>query len=332
MSCTDSELAHLSRSDPKRSRVDVLAPRRVPLGGPRAINVNRTLPQRHRSFVGAWCFVDHYGPSDVSVDGGMDVPPHPHTGLQTVSWLFDGEVEHRDSLGNCALIRPGEVNVMTSGRGIAHSEVSTDSLPILRGVQLWVALPRVSREVESSFEHAQSQLVDLGSGVVGRVFVGSFAGVQSTVRTFTDIVGVQLDLPARSDIRLPVESTFEYAVLVDDGTVKVESRALSQGQLGVTRPGPAELHLSSTHAARCLLLGGVPFDEELVMWWNFVGSSQQEIVQARSDWMAGAARFGEVAGYRGEISRLPAPVIPDVRLRPRGRLGQSPEPLGEPKP
>ena len=120
--------------------VEVLTPREVPLGGLRAMTVRRTLPQRGRTFVGAWCFADHYGPDEVDDSGGMVVPPHPHTGLQTVSWLFAGEIEHRDSAGHQALVRPGELNLMTGGRGVSHSEVSTSGTTTLHGVQLWVAL------------------------------------------------------------------------------------------------------------------------------------------------------------------------------------------------
>ncbi len=130
--------------------VEILEPREVPLGGPRAMTVRRTLPQRRRSLIGGWCFVDHYGPDDVSLTGGMQVPPHPHTGLQTVSWLFEGEIDHRDSVGSHALVRPGELNLMTAGRGISHSEVSTPGTQRLHGVQLWVALPRASKDVPPS--------------------------------------------------------------------------------------------------------------------------------------------------------------------------------------
>ena len=123
--------------------VEVLTPREVPLGGPRAMTVRRTLPQRQRSLIGAWCFLDHYGPDDVADTGGMSVAPHPHTGLQTVSWLFTGEIEHRDSAGHHAMVRPGELNLMTAGHGISHSEVSTPDDHGLHGAQLWVALPDV---------------------------------------------------------------------------------------------------------------------------------------------------------------------------------------------
>ena len=134
-------------------RMEVLSPREVPLGGLRAMTVRRTLPQRQRTFVGAWCFVDHYGPDDVDRQGGMVVPPHPHTGLQTASWLFSGEIEHRDSAGHHAFVRPGELNLMTAGRGISHSEYSTPGTTVLHGAQLWLALPDSDRHTEPDFEH-----------------------------------------------------------------------------------------------------------------------------------------------------------------------------------
>ena len=135
------------------THIDVLTSREVPLGGPRAMRVRRTLPQRHRSLIGAWCFVDHYGPDEVEETGGMVVAPHPHTGLQTASWLFEGEIEHRDSAGNVAVVRPGELNLMTAGHGISHSEVSTAETSVLHGAQLWIALPDGSRDTDPGFEH-----------------------------------------------------------------------------------------------------------------------------------------------------------------------------------
>ncbi|GAA4381606.1 hypothetical protein GCM10023152_30940 [Agromyces bauzanensis] len=142
--------------EPTRPLVQVLAPREVPLGGPHAMNVRRTLPQHGRTTIGAWCFADHHGPDDVAASGGMVVPPHPHTGLQTVSWLFDGEIEHRDSAGSHEFVRPGAVNLMTAGRGISHSEVSTPGTTRVHGLQLWVALPEASRRIEPFFEHAET--------------------------------------------------------------------------------------------------------------------------------------------------------------------------------
>ena len=156
--------------------VQVLHPREVPLGGPRAIRVQRTLPQRQRSLIGAWCFIDHYGP----VHARMDVPPHPHTGLQTVSWLFSGGVEHRDSAGVHALVRPGELNLMTAGAGICHSEVSIKSDAVLHGVQLWVALPDSDRDTARDFAHYAPKPISL-PGAVARVFLGELAGSRSPV-------------------------------------------------------------------------------------------------------------------------------------------------------
>jgi redox-sensitive bicupin YhaK (pirin superfamily) len=161
--------------------VEILTPREVPLGGLRAMTVRRTLPQRERSLIGAWCFLDHYGPDDVAVTGGMSVAPHPHTGLQTVSWLFTGEIEHRDSAGHHALVRPGELNLMTAGHGISHSEVSTAATTTLHGAQLWVALPDAARDGTPGFEHYAPPEVT-GDGWAVRVFVGSLLGSTSPPR------------------------------------------------------------------------------------------------------------------------------------------------------
>src|SRR5689334_12867348 len=178
--------------------MEVLEPRDVPLGGPRAMTVRRTLPQRQRSLIGAWCFADHYGPDDVGATGGMDVPPHPHCGLQTVSWLFSGEIEHRDSLGSHALIRPGELNLMTGGLGIAHSEVATPSTTVLHGAQLWVALPDRNRNAPKAFQHyvPEPTLVD---GASVSVFLGSLAGTTSPVETYTPLLGAEIVLDAGAD-------------------------------------------------------------------------------------------------------------------------------------
>jgi hypothetical protein len=172
---TDPDELQCSNRSPGRPGVEVITAREVPLGGPRAMSVRRTLPQKQRSLIGAWCFVDHYGPDDVASSGGMDVPPHPHTGLQTVSWLFSGEVEHRDSAGVRALVRPGELNLMTGGHGIAHSEVSSPTTTVLHGVQLWLALPDQSRDAPRDFQHYAPPAVRVG-GAELRVFLGSLGG------------------------------------------------------------------------------------------------------------------------------------------------------------
>jgi redox-sensitive bicupin YhaK (pirin superfamily) len=291
--------------------VEVLEPRDVPLGGPRAMRVRRTLPQKQRSLIGAWCFCDHYGPEDVS----MDVAPHPHTGLQTVSWLFTGEIEHRDSHGVHAHVRPGELNLMTGGRGICHSEVSTASSSILHGVQLWLALPDAHRDAPRDFQHYAPPTVVLDAAEI-RVFLGSLAGSTSPVTTFTPLLGAELVLPAGARIKLDVAPSFEHGVLLDTGDVTVNETALAPGALGYLGTGRNTLTLATQDGARVVLLGGEPFGEQIVMWWNFVGRTHDDISTYRDEWQAETDRFGRVEGYDGE--RLPAPPLPGGRLRPRG--------------
>lgn len=297
-------------------RVEVLAPRAVPLGGPRAMTVRRTLPQRARTLIGAWCFADHYGPDDVASTGGMVVPPHPHTGLQTVSWLFSGEIEHRDSLGSHALVRPGELNLMTGGHGIAHSEVSTARTTVLHGVQLWVALPAADRDAARDFQHHVPDPLRL-DGAEARVFLGSLAGVTSPVRTFTPLLGAEIVLPPRATVTLAVDSAFEHGLLVDHGHVRLADTLVRPAELGYLDTGNDTLTLTNAAdtAARTLLLGGPPFAEEIVMWWNFIGRSHDDIRQARTAWQGGTDRFGTVEGYPGD--RLPAPALPGATIRPR---------------
>ncbi|MDD7937834.1 pirin family protein [Actinomycetospora lutea] len=307
------------------SAVEVLTPRAVPLGGPRAMTVRRTLPQRQRSLIGAWCFVDHYGPDDTSATGGMDVPPHPHTGLATVSWLFTGEVEHRDSHGVHARVRPGELNLMTAGRGIAHSEVSTPGTSVLHGVQLWVALPDEARDGPRDFAHHAPEPVTLDDGATARVFLGSLAGSTSPVVTATPLLGAELLLEPGTRVVLAVDATFEHGLLVDRGQVSLQGQPLEPGELGSVRPGQTTLEIANgAGPARLVLLGGPPFGEQIVMWWNFVGRSHDEIVAFRAAWEAGSERFGGVEGYvgrdgrTGADTRLPAPTLPQATLRPRG--------------
>ncbi|WP_409235792.1 pirin family protein [Streptomyces sp. PA5.6] len=298
------------------SEADILSARDVPLGGPRSMTVRRTLPQRARTLIGAWCFVDHYGPDDVAQTGGMDVAPHPHTGLQTVSWLFSGEIEHRDSLGSHAFVRPGELNLMTGGHGISHTEVSTAHTTVLHGVQLWVALPDEHRHAARDFQHHAPAPVRL-DGASARVFLGTLAGETSPVRTFTPLLGAELVLDPHATVTLAVDATFEHGLLVDQGRVRMAGTLLDQAELGYLDTGRTTLTLTNETdtAARVILLGGPPFGEEIVMWWNFIGRSHEDIAQARADWMNGT-RFGEVKGYDGDP--LPAPELPTVPLKPRG--------------
>jgi quercetin 2,3-dioxygenase len=310
---------------PATGQAEVLTARDVPLGGPRAMRVRRTLPQRQRSLIGAWCFADHYGPEDVRVGTPMDVAPHPHTGLQTVSWLFAGEVEHRDSLGAHALIRPGELNLMTSGHGICHSEVSTPATTLLHGVQLWVALPDAKRDVARDFRHYAPPAVDLAPADPGRatarVFLGTLAGSASPVPTYSPLLGAEIVLAPHARLALPADPSYEHGVLVDAGPVGMSGTALQPAELGYLPPGAATLELANltSDPARIVLLGGTPFDEDIVMWWNFVGRSHEDIAAFRAAWEANSDQFGRVEGYAGTPRRLPAPPLPNARLKPRSR-------------
>ncbi|HEU5108829.1 MAG TPA: pirin family protein [Micromonosporaceae bacterium] len=268
--------------------------------------------------VGAWCFVDDYGPAD-PVESPMRVPPHPHTGLQTVSWLVDGEILHRDSLGSLQTIVPGQVNLMTAGRGIAHSEESpSPHPPLMHGLQLWIALPEHARHGEPRFDHVPAVPVVDDGGVHTTVVVGEVGGARSPVPTYSPLVGAELSLAAGGSVAVPLDPGFEYGVLAMTGAAAVDGAPLAPGSLLYLGQGRTGARLDSADGALLFLLGGEPFDEPLVMWWNFVGRSHDEIARARADWAAGR-RFGEVAGYAGDA--LPAPAMPTTRLRSRDRHG-----------
>lgn len=297
----------------------LLEPRAVPLGGVRAMTVRRTLPQRARSLIGAWCFVDHYGPDRVADTGGMDVPPHPHTGLQTVSWLFSGTIEHRDSAGFHALVRPGEVNLMTAGSGISHSERSTPDTDLLHGVQLWVALPDRARQIGKTFAHHVPDVVS-GPGWRGQVFLGSLLGHTSPVTTHTPLLGAEITLDAGAELDLEVEPGFEHGILVDAGALAVDDEPVPAHHLLFRPVGASRLRLrAGEEPVRLLLLGGPPFGEQIVMWWNFVGRDHDEIVQFRDLWMAEIAGGPSHYGLPSDDpdDPLPAPRLPDARIRPR---------------
>ncbi len=301
--------------------VEVLEPRDVPLGGPRAMTVRRTLPQRQRSLVGAWCFLDHYGPDDVAETGGMVVPPHPHTGLQTVSWLFSGTIEHRDSAGFHALVQPGELNLMTAGSGVSHSERSTAGTTVLHGAQLWVALPEHAREVERTFEHYAPPVVEDDEGRWrAQVFLGSLLGSSSPVETHTPLLGAELALEPGAELVLDVDPTFELAVLVDSGSVSVHGRRVEKDELAYVAPGRDVLRLATSEPTRLLVLGGPPFGEQIVMWWNFVGRTHEDVVAYRERWHAEIAAGGGPAYGLPDGDPdppLPAPELPNARIKPR---------------
>lgn len=248
----------------------------------------------------------------------MQVPPHPHMGLQTVSWLHQGEVLHRDSTGSLQTIRPRELGLMTSGRAISHSEESpTSHARFLHGAQLWVALPDGHRHTDPHFEHHGDLPVVTAPGLEATLILGSLDGATSPGTTYTPIVGADLTLARGADVRLPLEPDFEYAVLSMAGEAHVDGVPVLPGSMLYLGCGRTELPIRAESDAGLMLLGGEPFEEELIMFWNWIGRTQEEIEQARHDWMTGT-RFGEVKGYDG--APLRAPELPVTPLKPRGRV------------
>jgi redox-sensitive bicupin YhaK (pirin superfamily) len=293
---------------------EVFTGREVLLG--EATNVRRLLPNLGRRMVGPWCFTDHYGPDDIADAAGMQVPPHPHIGLQTVSWLLEGEVRHRDSLGNDQVLTPGTLGLMTSGHGISHAEHSPVAHPrLLHGVQLWVALPDGARSTSPSWEFHGSLPAFSDARMAATVIMGELGGERSPGTAHSPIVGADVTLEAGADVSIPIEREFEHGVLMMSGTANVEGTELNVGSMLYLGCGRRELRFRCASGARLLLLGGEPFGEQIVMWWNFVARSDEEIAEAREQWIARSARFGDV---HGAGQRLEAPPMPPGRLIPGG--------------
>lgn len=266
--------------------VEVLEPRAVPLGGPRAMTVQRTIPQRARSLIGAWCFLDYFGPDDVAKSGGMQVPRHPHTGLATVSWLFEGRIDHVDSAGNWALVRPGEVNLMSAGYGITHSEYSTRDTTMLHGVQLWYAFPEKYRFVEPHLDQHRPETVH-GDGWKAKVAIGSLLGVTSPVETYSPLSAAEITLEPNTTLEIDVPAEHEHGLLAVECTANFNGALIEENHLGYLGTGVTKLQLSSGDTAiRVVLIGGEPLNEDIVMWWNFVGRSHDEIALWRERYQA----------------------------------------------
>ncbi|SDB79973.1 hypothetical protein GA0111570_101247 [Raineyella antarctica] len=333
---------------PDAAPVQVIRPREVPLGDSGGTTVRRTLPARQRSLIGAWCFLDQFGPEEVGPGGGMRVAPHPHTSLQTVTWLFSGEVEHRDSLGTRMVVRPGQLNLMTAGRGINHSEYSTGRPHVLHGVQLWTALPAADRFVAPRFDHYEPPVADLGGHEL-RVFLGELAGASSPVATFSPLVGAEIVL-GEGELILDLNLTWEYGILVDSGAISVDSGTVGeQGtdpdngtvadtgtiadtEIGYFAAGRTRLVVRRTEEGarptRLVLIGGAPLGERILMWWNFVGRTHSEVANYQANWQAAIGhadglgtnprQFGPITPRTDGEAPIPAPPLPHVRLRPRG--------------
>jgi len=295
----------------RHSPPERLEARAAGIGG--GLTIRRALPNRHRRTVGAWCFLDHAGPMEFAAGGGMHVGPHPHIGLQTFTWLIEGEVVHRDSLGNQQLITPGQVNLMTAGAGIAHAE---DSAPgragRLHAAQLWIALPEGQRRRPPAFRnHPHLPRVESG-GFSVRLLAGSAFGQTSPAEVYSPLVGLDVSATGPAALAVPLTAAFEHGALVLSGVASVGGEVLAPGALLYFSPGREELTLRTEGAARILLIGGTPFGEEILVWWNFVARTREEIAQATRDWNAG--RFGAVHG--SPAPALVAPEVAGLNLRP----------------
>lgn len=267
--------------------------------------VRRALPRRGRRTVGAWCFADHMGPADVTENSGLDVGPHPHMGLQTVTWLLAGEALHHDSLGSEQVIAPGQLNLMTAGGGVAHAEEATGSYSgRLHGIQLWVAQPEQTRHGEAAFEHhAELPQVELDEATA-TVLLGALGDVVSPARRDTELVGVDIEVMAGATLALPTRRDFEHALVVLDGAVAIGETTLTPGHLGYLGRDRDEIPLRAVERSRVLLLGGVPFPEPILMFWNFVARDRAEMEAAWRDWNDDTGRFGRVAS---SLTRIPSP-------------------------
>jgi len=275
--------------------------------------IRRALPNRHRRLIGAWCFLDHAGPADYPPGGGLVVGPHPHIGLQTFTWMIEGSIQHTDSLGYRQLIRPGQVNLMTAGRGISHAEDSpADAAGRFQLAQLWIALPDAERNREPSFHHYPELPVLERGGFRITVLAGSFAGERAPAAFYSPLVGLDLAAEGNARTELALDPAFEHGVMALEGSATVGSEPLSPGALLYFGTGRDRLTVESTAAARLLLIGGRPFGEEVLLWWNFVARTYGEMEQATRDWLE-SGRFGKVEGARG--APLVAPELAQLRLR-----------------
>ncbi|MFM6966547.1 MAG: pirin family protein [Rhodoluna sp.] len=300
----------------------LIEPREVKLTTRTGISVRRTIPHAKLKTIGAWCFVDHFGPTDQQ--DGMVVAAHPHTGLQTVTWMIEGVGEHRDSLGTIQNIAPGQLNLMTSGRGISHSEISVEHSGNMHAIQLWVALPDSARNMAPEFEHRDDLPVIETENFRATVLVGEFMGETAKTKVHSSMLGVEIILRAEAKLSLPMTEGFEYGILAVDGDVVVDGQQLNRSAIAYFNTDDAlsgiELAAGS-RAARVLVLAGEPFTEHIVMWWNFIGRTHDEIVEQREMWnahiddAAARERFGVFEDRIG--GWIPAPELPTVQLKPR---------------
>ncbi|WP_374474623.1 pirin family protein [Zoogloea sp.] len=285
--------------------IERILPREADLG--EGMHVRRALPTRQRRMIGAWCFLDHAGPVDFAPCGGMHVGAHPHTALQTFTWLIDGEVLHRDSLGNEQVIRPGQVNLMTAGHGIVHTEDSLPDARRLHAAQLWIALPPEHADCPPAFEHHPVLPRWAQDGCILTLLAGRHGEHQSPVSLHSPLIGLDVCSSSEARLTLPLDPSFEYGILPLEGSLRIGDESFDSDAFACFAPGASSIHLELAAHTRVLVIGGVPFAQPVLMAWNFVGHSREAIAAAQRDWEAGNPRFGPVAG---STRRLVAPPLP----------------------
>lgn len=275
--------------------------------------IRRALPHREQKTIGAWCFLDHVGPAQFAAGKGMHVGAHPHIGLQTFTWMIEGELYHRDSAGHQQIVKPGQVNLMTAGHGIVHTEDSVQDGARLHAAQLWIALPDNERQRAPGFRNYPELPVVEQNGYRITVLAGSLLAHTSPVEVFTPLCGADFSSSTAARTELPLETSFEYGVLVLQGKATVNGTELEPGHLAYLPPGSGNLNLSCDAACRVLLIGGEPLQEDLLLWWNFVGRNQAELEQALQDWNQQSSRFPAVPG--SSSARLEAPALAGMKLK-----------------
>jgi quercetin 2,3-dioxygenase len=289
----------------------LISPRKVTLTVRSELEILRLLPHRDLRAIGAFVFLDYYGPT--AQRDGMTISAHPHTGLQTVSWLFSGEIDHRDSIGSAQIITPGQLNLMTAGKGIAHSEKSLDTNSPLHGVQLWIALPDSERDEDPFFEHHSQLPMGEFEGFDARVFLGENFGLHSPAKVFSPLIAAEITMK-REEISIEARTGFEYGALLISGA----SEELEIGEMLYFSPSEKAIDLTAASGSRFLLLGGEPFPEPYLMWWNFIGRNHEEIEKMRSEWNLGLGASKTYAEFKDNVGGvIPAPELPNLKLRAR---------------
>lgn len=272
------------------------------------LTVLRALPTVQRRMVGPWCFLDHIGPVEFASGNGMHVGAHPHIGLQTFTWMIEGELLHRDSLGNEQQIRPGQVNLMTAGQGIVHTEDSLHDGQRMHAAQLWIALPEKAANVAPAFDHYPELPNWVEADCTFTLLAGSFAGRTMPGNFHSPLIGLDAVSKRGGDLKLALNPGFEYGILALEGELRIGEALFKTDEFAYLGVGRQAINIDMAAGTRILLLGGEPFGEPVEIWWNFVSSSKAEIAKAQHAWETGDPRFGRVNGDSGR--RLTAPRIP----------------------